>query len=46
MLLDIGYHLLLKKEEINVICSGHSEQGIMMREIYTKVLPKTNAKFW
>lgn len=46
ILLDTGYHLLLKKEEENITFSGHSEPGLLMRENDTGVLPETDAKFW
>ena len=45
-LLDMGYHLLLKKEEENITSLGLSEPGILMRENDTGVLPETDAKFW
>lgn len=46
ILLDMRYHLLLKKEkENNITYSGHSEPGIRMRETDTKMLPETNARF-
>lgn len=45
-LLDIGYHLLQKEEEESITSSGHSEQGILIRQTDTKVLPETDANFW